>query len=305
MFEYLNNEKIEKILEELTHKSENVRSQAALSLGWCEQTRVVEPLIEVLNNDPSPQVRINAAMSLGELGNQQAFEALIKALTKDKAANVRAVIVYSLGLLGKDEAVKSIIEILLNDLDSETRRAAAEALLEIGNSSAIKPLLYSTIHDKDESVRFEAHKALEALCEIVDFPNQAEILEKEIQRKISKQVQSAETEFLTPSPDEERQKQFEEKRRRKIAEIIQGLPSLLEFAFDQEVISFREIGKEYDCDNRTIELALKELIERDTIQGYIDRENSSFIVKKDESFKLSPDAKEKLKLLRKKYGFDW
>jgi len=59
------NQELIDALNSLKDEDENMRSHAALSLGWIGEGEIVEPLAKVLLNDLSSKVRANAAMSLG------------------------------------------------------------------------------------------------------------------------------------------------------------------------------------------------------------------------------------------------
>ena len=54
----------------------SVRSQAARSLGLIGDTRAIDPLTDVLENDEADEVRASAAWALNQIGTERAFDAV-------------------------------------------------------------------------------------------------------------------------------------------------------------------------------------------------------------------------------------
>lgn len=298
----VDNPEVKDALEQLHDEDENIRSQAALSLGWVGDEEVIDPLIDALENDSSPKVRANAAMSLGQLGVDQAIKPLVNSLN-DSDYNVRGMAVYSLGLMKSQEAVEPLIEIMRNDPDKETRVAAIEALSQIGDKEAYKPLVYLIVTEENTDILQEAKKSLEKICEIHDITDHEEFIQKiksEYEDFNKKKLQEQEKEKVK---EDMKRSLLEKKRKDQIEIILERLPSMLEYAIHEEVITFDHACQYFDCDEVTLELAL-EKITNDNFTLKIDSKKKAFMVLKPQS-QLSEEAKEKIKLLRMKLGINW
>ena len=295
------NKEIEKTLLQLKDIDEDIRSQAALSLGWVGESDVVNPLIHVLLNDESPKVRANAAMSLGQLGYEEAVDSLIKSLN-DEDHNVRGMSVYSLGLMKAKSAFDSLVDVLKNDPDREARIAAADSLAQLGEEKAIRPLIFAYINDHNKDVKSEAKESFEKLASIHGTNNIELMIKQEEAEKIKREIALHEHErekILTSLEN----KEIEKKRSEKIATLILELPSQLDYAIHNESVSYEAICKHFECDDITVELALSEM-PKEHFDIQIDSINRKFTVLKPQA-ELSDEAKEKIKLLRKKFGVIW
>ena len=298
-----NNNEIKETLLQLQDEDENIRSQAALSLGWVGESEVVDPLIKALLNDESSKVRANAAMSLGQLGYEEAVDSLIKSM-KDEDHSVRGMSVYSLGLMKAKSALIPLIEVLKTDPDREARIAAADTLAQIGEEEAIQPLVYFFINDHNKDVRSEAKDSFEKLAKIHGINNKAIelLIKKEEAEKIKREIKihQKEREKIISSMQD---KEIERKRSEKIATIVLELPSQLDYAIHNEEISYEVICNQFDCDDITLELALNQM-PKVHFEIEIDSINRKFRVLKPQA-ELSDEAKLKIKLLRKKFGITW
>jgi HEAT repeat protein len=78
------------LIKALKHKNENVRSEAARTLGKLGDKHAVSALIEALENDKDFFVRVLAAQALGKLGDKHAVPALTKALKDVDAVHMAA-----------------------------------------------------------------------------------------------------------------------------------------------------------------------------------------------------------------------
>jgi HEAT repeat protein len=64
------------VADQLAADDAGVRSQAARSLGLIGDTRTIEPLAEVLENDSDDRVRASAAWALNQIGTERARDAV-------------------------------------------------------------------------------------------------------------------------------------------------------------------------------------------------------------------------------------
>lgn len=146
-----------KVLQE--DKDSDVRGAAAISLGRIKDIRALDPLLEALQ-DKDSLVRSSAANGLGWLDDQRAVDALIRAL-KDESYEVRGLAAMSLGFIKNPKAVDTLVA-ALKDTRSEVRANAAASLGIIGDGRAIDPLI-KALNDQDESVRDAAASSLQKL----------------------------------------------------------------------------------------------------------------------------------------------
>ncbi len=296
------NQELTDALNSLKDEDENMRSHAALSLGWIGEGEIVEPLAKVLLNDLSSKVRANAAMSLGQVGDADAIKYLIYAL-EDKDANVRGMSTYSLGLLKAEEAINPLIALMYTDIDKEVRIAATDSLAEIGNAIAVKPLVKTLIWDDNSDVRKEASESIIKIVKLLDYPDIDKLIETE---KLAKEKKTAKT---VEVPKEEVKQKIETKaldeRKLEVAELVmEKLPDMLDYALHQERITFSNLCRQFDCDDQTLVYALTELKNKKKIDVRILTTERSVMVNKPNA-KLSPEAQEKMVLIRKKFGINW
>jgi len=296
-----NLQEIEDALNQLKDQDEDIRSQAALSLGWVGEEEVVEPLILALENDPSPKVRANAAMSLGQLGDKRAIDFLIGAL-KDLDSNVRGMVAYSLGLMKVDEALNPLMEILNDDPDKETRIAAADSIGQIGDLKSLNFLIRIFVQEENEDLKLEVKNSINKIGQIHKIDNIENIIQQEVKHKVEYIEQRKQSERERILEDIEREEKAS-KRLEQIEIISAKLPPMLEFAIHDETITYEKVCQQFDCDDITLELALNEMpkIGFDIEINSIDR---LFKVLKPQA-ELSDEAKEKIKLLRRKFGIEW
>jgi HEAT repeat protein len=146
------------LIAALQDEKRKVRSFAAKALGYMGDTRAVEPLITILQNDW--EVRSSAALALGSLKDMRAAEVLIAAL-QDKNSEVRLYAALALGSLKDTRAVEPLIT-KLKDANEYVRSTAARALGELGDKRAI-PSLTLALKDENEDVCTVATQALEKI----------------------------------------------------------------------------------------------------------------------------------------------
>ena len=295
------NQELLDALKSLKDEDENMRSHAALSLGWIGEGDVVEPLAKALLNDLSSKVRANAAMSMGQVGDEKAITYLIYAL-EDKDANVRGMTTYSLGLLKAEDAINPLISLMYTDIDKEVRIAATDSLAEIGNALAVKPLVKTLIWDENSDVRKEASESIIKLVKLLDYPDIDKLIEAE---KTAKDKKIAQAKKQTKEVKPKIKTEDLEDRKLEVADIVmEKLPEMLEYAIHQERISFSSLCRQFDCDDQTLVFALTQLKDKKQISIEILTTERSIIVNKPQA-QLSPEAQEKMILIRKKFGINW
>ena len=113
---------VNSLIAVLKHKKDSrVRAKAVEALGKIRDARVVEPLMQALN-DEHWDVRRKAAWALGNIGDVRGVEPLIQAL-KDEYSDVRRQAARSLAALTvlNEEIVKAMIHDCESKLEEQDR----------------------------------------------------------------------------------------------------------------------------------------------------------------------------------------
>lgn len=132
-----------------SNKKDEIRHDAACSLGMIKKWQVFDLLLELLK-DTDSNVRKHTATVFGELNDPRGVQPLIDLLNQEKDVKVRAEAVASLGNIGDYHAVEPLIGILKNlNEDDRVHFNAALALSDIDGSQAIKMLSDLLKNDKD------------------------------------------------------------------------------------------------------------------------------------------------------------
>lgn len=135
-------------------------AEVLISLG----KDAVEPLINALFDLPE-QVKGMVIEILEEIGDERATRALIKELTHE-SAEIRMKAASALGEIGNSEATESLL-LLMKDSEWGVRAKAARSLGKIGSERAI-PALREAINDEAWWVRTHAQEALENLTYVAE-----------------------------------------------------------------------------------------------------------------------------------------
>ncbi len=134
-----------------------------------EDERATLPLIRLLSHSDE-ELREEAARSLGQIGGVKAVEPLIDALLLDRVADVRCAAAYALGLIGDTRAMTPLIQILSDRSEAPAVRGfAAEALADLEEPAAVKPLV-DALSDASQEVRFWATFALGEISTVEALP---------------------------------------------------------------------------------------------------------------------------------------
>ena len=95
----LNDETVSRLISVLKEGLEDVRKEAALSLGRIGGDEAFLALAEALTHDPSPEVRWRAAMMIGHIGDEETAELLME---------VRATEAHPLVIEHIEEAIEAL-----------------------------------------------------------------------------------------------------------------------------------------------------------------------------------------------------
>jgi len=159
----LEEEAVPVLIETLTDQFHEVRSEAAMTLGYIGSEAAVPALVERLV-DRDSDVRQSAASALRRIGVDP-IAALLQAL-EDEDPAVRADTVRALGIFwSEEEQVIPALTRALEDESSDVRLAAVWVLAEIGPRArqAVPALIRILEEDEVESVRERAAKALKSI----------------------------------------------------------------------------------------------------------------------------------------------
>jgi HEAT repeat protein len=150
------------VIAALRDPRENVRMNAAKTLGRIGSVRAVPELIDLLARDGDDYVRMAAAEALGQIADARAVPALIARVNQEGRTEVAqrsiAAAAEALGRLGNGSAVPALRDALMDE--SEIIRMAAVTSLGILGDQAAVPAL-SAILQRD---RFPALRAAAALA---------------------------------------------------------------------------------------------------------------------------------------------
>lgn len=127
---------VKPLISAIRHSNEDfVREYAVYILGWLNDERGVEPLMDILKNDKeSSRLRAQAAESLGHLGTAHAAVSisLLISTMQDTSPEVRFWVAFALGELGDQTALHTLEHHAKNDtsvipgwgsVDKEAREA--------------------------------------------------------------------------------------------------------------------------------------------------------------------------------------
>ena len=138
--------------------SESRRLRAARGLGTKHRSAIaIEALVNALD-DASEEVRVEAARSLGEIGDHEAIPPLVERLGSEDS-HLRAASAEALGRIRRREGVEPLIE-RLQDEEKLVRGSAARALGEIRDDRAAEPLMDSLTREQDPFVFSSSAAAL-------------------------------------------------------------------------------------------------------------------------------------------------
>ncbi|AXF08315.1 PBS lyase [Paraburkholderia graminis] len=141
------------LLSRLASEDAVVRRVALIDLADLEDACVIEPIVDALRRDASPEVRSEAALVLASWERDDVVEALCGALL-DGDASVRANAAQSLSEL-KHASSGAILLEWLKRPDSFMRAALLRALRELRVADAFAPALQA-LADADANVREQA-----------------------------------------------------------------------------------------------------------------------------------------------------
>jgi len=151
---------IDQLILALNPTNREVRSNAAIALGYIKDPQSVDPLILALEDDYI-DMRITAAWALGEIGDRRAVRPLIKIL-QDPDSNARSYAARALGKIGDNRAIDPLIQALSNDQAVSVRVNSIEALAKFEDDRIIDPLI-KALEDDSSNVRLAAISSLEKI----------------------------------------------------------------------------------------------------------------------------------------------
>jgi HEAT repeat protein len=145
---------IKGLVKGLSYKDITIRREAAEAFG-------VELLIQILmENDYDHLAKAQVALALGYMNDRKAVEPLIQTLMESDLI-IQTKAAWALGEIGDERTVEPLIQALKASF-MFSRMAAAQALGEIGDERAVEPLVHA-LKDEVHQVRYAALEALAKL----------------------------------------------------------------------------------------------------------------------------------------------
>lgn len=154
---------IDALIDVIERGEGRARYEAISALGGIPDSRSVQQLMRVLQNEADDINRVEAVVGLGQLADPKALDALINAM-KDPSFDVRLAALEALSHFTDKKAYQSLLNALTHK-DPALRATAAIALAEFGNKDAIAHL-EKLLADSDEDVRIAAQESIDILKEI-------------------------------------------------------------------------------------------------------------------------------------------
>jgi len=121
---------VDLLLEKLMDYNWRVRTAAAMAIKEIGDSRVIDPLLQILFKDERRDNREYAEVALGEIG-EPVVEQLIRAL-KDEEPDIRVRAARLLGKIKDFRAIKPLTEVLSKDGNFDVKMVAKRALEKIG-----------------------------------------------------------------------------------------------------------------------------------------------------------------------------
>ncbi len=145
----------------IAHQDPDVRREAIVALSekdYGDDERILQYLVNALENDPEPSVRSAAARALGRAGNDQYAQPLAQALA-DTHQRVRWDVAVALDNVHGEEAAEKLIERLGRDESPDVRAASAHALRHYETLEVVRELVRA-LDDEAFNVQFQARASL-------------------------------------------------------------------------------------------------------------------------------------------------
>jgi len=154
--------KVQKEIERLSDSYPRERYEAAYALRSLADARAIEPLIDVLQNDPDTNVRYGAAQALDAFKDPRSISPLIEAL-REGDRQLKLASICTLREMGDPRIVEAFI-VALKDEDETVRLYAASALGLYRDPRVVEPLI-EALKDPEYMVRAEAASSLRSFNE--------------------------------------------------------------------------------------------------------------------------------------------
>ena len=139
----------------------SIRAAAAGALGYLQDVRALESLVQIFYEDTDWLVRFSAAVSLGNLKDPRARDALMSGLKSEEVVIHQAAIA-ALGEVGAIEALDAMLEFVDSE-DWLVRQRLAEALGNLPTPKSVSAVKY-LLKDAHPQVRQAAQLSLERLA---------------------------------------------------------------------------------------------------------------------------------------------
>lgn len=147
------------LVEALADKSINLQMAALKNIGRLKY-RDALPVVLTFLDSPDPRLRRNAALTVGYLNDSSAVPTLLAMAYEDASPLVRPAAVEALGMVGDGRLIPQLLP-LVDDTNAYLRAALAYTLSILdGQTSEVQQALKKLSQDQVEHVTFAAQRAL-------------------------------------------------------------------------------------------------------------------------------------------------
>jgi HEAT repeat protein len=153
---------VEPLLGRLQDEQERdaVKHAVLDALGRIGDSRVLQPIIKVLQHEGSAEVRASAAQALGQFSEASARHALLDALQTERKIHVQVAVIRALGRSRHEQTVSALLELLRTSPHSTLQTVAIQSLGQLKNQHATQPLITILQQIPSPNLRREIVKSL-------------------------------------------------------------------------------------------------------------------------------------------------
>ncbi len=168
------------------NSSEKSLSDSYSEVLAMETNKDVKGLIEIIKNSQKKLVIRKAVWALGRIKSPEAVEPLMELVLENPLSSVRSAAIMTLSEIGSDKPTQLLLHLLLSSKDPLISVEAARALGKIRNSCVVQPLSLF-IHDKNQdlSLREEAVEVLGKIATEEAIHSLIVALDSELGKKVS------------------------------------------------------------------------------------------------------------------------
>lgn len=161
---WLNDLPTPRVIDHLqTHNDSMVRWMAAFVLRKRRAPEAIDPLWQVLKNDPARFVRQQCAVALGKIGSPLVIAPLVEALNHDRDQGVRQACAIALGNLGYSNTMEEVARVLEREENIFVKWDCIVALGQLGDARVEKLLVRLQAEEIAQVIRDACRDALDEI----------------------------------------------------------------------------------------------------------------------------------------------